>query len=84
MPYFVYLALCADRSYYCGITTDLGRRLQEHNASPQGAKYTRNKRPITLVYAEKLDTRSQALKREYQIKKLSRVEKQRLSNSQID
>ena len=81
MPYFVYLVLCADQTYYCGITKNLDRRMDEHNHSAKGAKYTRTRRPVKLTYAEKAQDLSQALKREYQIKKLSSAEKQLLSHS---
>jgi putative endonuclease len=75
MPYFVYILHCSDGTYYTGITTDLQRRLEEHNHSAKGAKYTRARRPVTLVYSEKLDDKSSASKREYAIKKLSRMQK---------
>lgn len=73
--YFVYILRCSDDSLYVGITTDLERRIDEHNNSTLGAKYTRNKRPVYLEYFEKFETRSQALKREIQIKKLSHTKK---------
>ena len=66
---------CSDDSLYTGITTDLDRRLDEHNNSPKGAKYTRNKRPVTLVYNESCEDKSSASKREVEIKKLSRAQK---------
>lgn len=69
---------CSDGTLYTGITTDLERRLDEHNNSAKGAKYTRARRPVTLVYSEELDNRSEASKREFAIKKLSRKEKNRL------
>jgi len=74
--YFVYMVRCADETLYTGITTDLERRLDEHNNSDKGAKYTRARRPVTLVYSEALASRSEASKREYFIKhKMSRKEK---------
>jgi putative endonuclease len=73
--WFVYILSCADHSLYTGVTTDVGRRLHEHNSLKSGAKYTRNKRPVTLVYTEKQPSRSAACRREYQIKLLSRKEK---------
>lgn len=76
--WFVYLARCADRSLYCGITTDLVRRFEEHNASPKGARYTRSRRPVELVWFQKRATRSAALKREYAVKQLTRREKEKL------
>lgn len=75
MTYVVYILRCADDSLYTGIATDVVRRLGEHNESDTGAKYTRGRRPVTLVYSEKLPTRSLALKREAAIKQLSRTEK---------
>ena len=60
---------------YCGITTDLERRLLEHNNSPLGASYTSGRRPVILVYSEVCKNKSKALKREYTLKKLSRSEK---------
>jgi putative endonuclease len=78
MPYFVYILHCSDGTYYTGITTDLQRRLEEHNHSAKGAKYTRARRPVTLVYSEKLDDKSSASKREYAIKKLTRAQKMEL------
>ena len=73
--WFVYILECADGTLYTGITTDLERRVKEHNTSPKGAKYTRNRRPVKLVYNEEAEDKSSASKREYQIKKLSRKEK---------
>ncbi len=69
---------CADATLYTGITTDLERRVDEHNNSDKGAKYTRARRPVKLVYSEELSNRSEASKREYYIKKLNRKEKIRL------
>ena len=68
--WFVYIVRCLDRTLYTGITTDLDRRLAEHNAG-LGAKYTRPRRPVVLVYSEQAISRSAAARREYQIKKLS-------------
>lgn len=75
MEYFVYIVECADTTLYTGITTDLERRLTEHNQSEKWAKYTRVRRPVTLIYSEKHASRSEACKREYTIKQLSREEK---------
>ena len=74
---YVYLLLCADGTYYCGWTTDLGARLQAHN-SGHGAKYTRSRRPVELVYYEEYSSRHEALSREWHIKRLSREQKIRL------
>ncbi len=79
-PWFVYILACADNSLYTGVTTDIERRLHEHNHLISGAKYTRNKRPVTLVYVEEQPCRSTACKREYRIKQLSKAEKLELIN----
>ncbi|MDB9836342.1 MAG: endonuclease [Candidatus Arcticimaribacter sp.] len=76
--WWVYIVACSDGSLYTGITTDRERRIAEHNDSKKGAKYTRNRRPVDLVYSEMHPDRSTASKREYEIKKLSRVEKLKL------
>jgi len=73
--YFVYMVRCADETLYTGITTDLERRLDEHNNSDKGAKYTRARRPVTLVYSEALESRSEASRREWVIKKMNRKRK---------
>lgn len=77
MEYFVYILRCADGSLYTGITTDLARRIKAHNEG-KGAKYTRSHRPVTLAYREVCSDKSAALKREAQIKKLPRAEKEKL------
>lgn len=71
---YVYILLCSDNTLYTGWTHDLDGRLYAHNAGT-GAKYTRSRLPVQLVYSEKLDTKSEALKREIEIKKLSRKKK---------
>lgn len=63
---------------YCGYTTNLNQRVNNHNNSDKGAKYTKNRRPVILVYSEMFNTLSEALKREYQIKHLSRSKKEEL------
>ncbi|WP_419773802.1 GIY-YIG nuclease family protein [Halarcobacter sp.] len=78
MSYFVYILECSDKSLYTGITTDVKKRLDEHNTSEKGAKYTKARRPVTLIYFEKSENRSSASKREYEIKKLSRTRKLQL------
>ena len=79
MPYSTYILLCADSTLYTGITTDLDRRMIEHNTDNQKwAKYTRVRRPVELVYSEQYTTRSEACKREYAIKQLPRDEKLKL------
>lgn len=66
---------CSDESLYTGITTDLIRRVDEHNNSPKAAKYTRIRRPVELIYSENCENKSVASKREYEIKQLSRIQK---------
>ena len=82
--WFVYLLRCADNTLYTGITTDLNRRLDEHNgktSTNKGARYTRSRRPVCLVYSETLANRASASQREYAIKKLSRCAKEQLISS---
>lgn len=74
----VYILRCADNTYYTGWTNDLTARLAAHNGGAAGAKYTRSRRPVRLVYCEAQPDRSAAMKREAQIKAYSRQEKQRL------
>ena len=69
-----YMLRCADGSLYTGWTTDLERRLRTHNAG-KGAKYTRSRLPVELVYREEFETRGEAMRRECQLKQLSRAEK---------
>ncbi len=75
----VYILRCADNSLYTGVTTDVQRRLLQHNgALKNGAKYTRNRQPVTLIYREHSNSRSAACKREYAIKCLSKSQKENL------
>ncbi|MDD2894460.1 MAG: GIY-YIG nuclease family protein [Aliarcobacter sp.] len=78
MSYFVYILECNDGSLYTGITTDVTKRLEEHNSSDKGAKYTKSRRPVKLLYEELSIDRSSASKREYEIKKLTRLKKLQL------
>jgi putative endonuclease len=75
--WYVYMVQCADGSLYTGIATDVERRVAEHNAG-QGARYTRGRGPVTLVYRETVEDRPAALKREYAIKKLPALRKRNL------
>lgn len=75
---FTYMVRCADETLYTGWTTCLERRLKAHNEGKAGAKYTRAKRPVELVYFEGYETKEEAMKREYAIKQLTRKEKIRL------
>lgn len=76
--WFVYILKCADGTFYTGITKDLKRRAKEHNSSALGAKYTRGRRPVKLVYSRKMKTRLLAAKAEWRIKKMSKGEKGKL------
>ena len=76
--YYVYILQCSDDTLYTGITTDLDRRVYEHNHLAKGAKYTKVRRPVSLVYSQRCENRSLALKREHEIKKLPRAEKLKL------
>ena len=76
--WYVYMVRCADTTLYTGVTTDLARRVKEHNSSGAGARYTRGRQPVVLVYAEKCATRSMACKREHTLKKLDSSLKRRL------
>ncbi len=77
--WLVYVLRCSDDTLYTGVTTDVERRVNEHNADNKvAAKYTRIRRPVKLVYTESCANRSAALKREHGIKKLSRQQKELL------
>lgn len=71
---YVYILECADGTLYTGWTTCPEKRVQAHN-SGKGAKYTRSRRPVKLIYTEEYDSKSDALRREYEIKQLSRAQK---------
>jgi len=76
--WFVYIVRCSDNTLYTGVARDLEKRLQQHNHGKAGAKYTRARRPVELVYQETAANRSLAQQREYHIKQLSAVQKRRL------
>ena len=78
--YYVYLLLCADGSYYCGSTNDPEKRLQAHNAG-RGAKYTRGRGPCTIAYLEEFGSKSEAMSREWHLKKLTHREREMLVHS---
>jgi len=77
----VYILQCADGTFYTGITTDLDRRIKEHNTSPKSAKYTRGRRPVKLVFSCKMKDKAEASKEEHRIKQLSREKKSELISS---
>ena len=81
--WFVYLVRCCDSSLYAGVTADLVRRLKEHNAGT-GARYTRLRRPVHMVWSEPAATQSAALRREAAVKRLTRQAKERLALGDAD
>ena len=83
MANYTYLLLCSDGTYYCGWTTDPNRRVAAHNDG-KGARYTKARRPVKLVYLEESDSKSEAMRREAEIKKLSHSEKEKLSSEYIN
>lgn len=79
MNYYVYIVQCSDNSYYTGIATNLEKRIKEHNGELKGgAKYTRSKRPVKLVYKEEYSTHLEASRREIRIKQMTRKQKEKL------
>lgn len=78
MPFFCYILECADGTFYTGWTTDPPRREKQHNGG-RGAKYTRDRRPVKLVYVEELSSRAEAMKRELAIKAMKREQKKNLA-----
>ena len=82
--WFVYIVRCADDTLYTGIAKDVARRVEEHNSNNRlAAAYTRARRPVALVHREALKTRSAAAKREYEIKQMTRQEKQALLKARL-
>ena len=77
MKHYAYIVECADGTYYCGYTNDLEKRIKTHNQG-KGAKYTKPRLPVVLVYYEEFETKEEAMSREWQIKQLSRAEKEKL------
>lgn len=82
MAYIVYMLRCSDSTLYTGITNDLERRLKQHE-NGNGSRYVRTRRPFRLVYTEDAESRSEALRRELQIKAMSRPEKLRLARRYV-
>lgn len=80
--YYIYLLKCADDTLYCGYTNDLIARVKTHNDG-KGAKYTKGRLPVQLVFYEQFETKSQALKREHKIKKMTRQEKIELCKNTV-
>jgi len=81
MSWVVYVLRCVDGTFYTGITTDLERRLKEHNETNRGAKYTKLRRPVKLHYKESQPNRSTASQREYVLRRLPKTQKQKLQMS---
>ena len=79
-PWFLYVVRCNDDTLYTGVTTDVTRRVNEHNSSPRGSKYTKARRPAELVYWIDFEDRSAAQKAEFKFKKLSKQEKETIIN----
>jgi putative endonuclease len=77
MKWFLYIVTCSDGTLYTGITTDIQRRIEEHNAL-KGAKYVRGKVPVKLVYSEEYATMQEAARREWVVKKMRRADKLKL------
>lgn len=75
MKYFVYILECSDKTLYTGYTNDIKKRILAHNNLKTGARYTKARRPVQLVYSQKFKTKSEALKKEIIIKKMMRSEK---------
>ncbi len=80
---YCYIVECADGTYYTGWTTDVERRIGEHNAG-RGARYTKYRRPVELMYVEELPDRSAAMSREYELKQLSHQKKGAISNRETE
>jgi len=78
--WYVYILECIDQTLYTGITTDLKKRLEQHNTSTRGAKYTRGRRPVKMVFSCELSNKSEAQKEEYRIRKLTKTEKIKIIN----
>ncbi len=78
--WYIYIIECCDKSFYTGITTELERRIKEHNSSDEkGARYTRTRRPVKLIYHEIANSRGEAIKREAAIKKMKKASKIKLA-----
>ena len=77
MSWYVYMLRCGDGTLYTGMTDDIAKRLSAHRAG-KGAKYTRGRGPLEVVYTERLSDKSEALRREYALKQLKKAEKERL------
>ncbi len=81
MSHYIYILECADSTFYIGCTNNIEKRLHQHNNSKRGAKYTKTRRPVVVRYTEECNDLGTALKREYELKQLSREQKLRLIES---
>ena len=79
--WYVYMVRCSDQTLYTGIAKNIEKRVSEHNSEKGGARYTRARRPVTLVYTEPAASRSEAARREWQIKKMPLLKKKSLINA---
>ena len=82
--WFMYVVRCADNSLYAGVTKNIKRRILEHNYGMRGAKYTRSRRPVELVFIEECDDGSTALKKEWAFKRLSKPKKERIVANSVE
>jgi putative endonuclease len=80
----VYMVCCSDGTLYTGITNDLAKRIEAHNSGRDGARYTRSRRPVKLVYSEPAVSKSAAAKRELQIKKMPRAKKKKMIKGETE
>ncbi|RKM62312.1 GIY-YIG nuclease family protein [Butyrivibrio sp. CB08] len=78
MKHYAYIVECADGTYYCGYTNDLKKRMKTHNDG-KGAKYTRARLPVRLIYFEEFESKEEAMSREYHLKELTHAQKKKLS-----
>ena len=83
MQWFTYILLCSDNSFYVGHTENLMKRIEVHNAG-QGAIYTKNRRPLALVYSVTHSSKAESITREQQIKRWSKAKKQALTDGQLE
>lgn len=79
--WYVYMVRCSDGTLYTGITKDIDKRIEAHNSGKKGARYTRSRRPVKLVYLEQVSSRSEAARLEYKYKKLPLSQKEELIHS---
>ena len=81
MAFFVYMLKCSDGTLYTGSTSDVQKRVHAHNFLKSGARYTRTRRPVKVVYSKKFVSKQRAMRREYQLKQLTRIQKLELVKS---